>query len=298
MPNKRKEGERARSPKLKTATETVSIKVSGKWENAIWHERVNGEFTEKRINDGDTVKVQAGAPYKPGDIVAFECSRCGKGTYHAQHYHRTGRATKYDFQLSIWESERSGKRYKDGEVNIIGPVVLGSVTKAEDAPQAKETKKAARLKTFTVALKYPYPAFGLYMGDIVTYNANGTASPGKFIGIHTKNGSWFARVCLNDERGIYIVEGNGERDWLANYNYKSFGLVVEIKRASQVNAEKVKALRAKLDELGDGDSCLNMTRAYEIEREIYDLEHPKDEETATPEVSDDWPDHVGEGGTE
>jgi hypothetical protein len=173
---------------------------------------------------------------------------------------------------------------------------LGGVTKVEDAPEAKETKKAARLKTFTVILKYPYPAFGLYTGDIVTYNANRTASPGKLIGIHTQNGSWFARVCLNDERGIYIVEGDDERDWLANYSYKSFGLVVEIKRASQVNAEKVKALRAKLDKLDDGESCLNMTRAYEIEREIYDLEHPKEEdETDSP---DDWPEVIGEGGAE
>jgi hypothetical protein len=96
---------------------------------------------------------------------------------------------------------------------------------------------------------------GLHKGDSVTFKTDGTAPIGKLIGVYTgrKAGAWFARVCINDARGIFLLLRSGERGWLADYEYKSFGPVVEIKRASQVNAEKIAELKKRLEKIRRND---------------------------------------------
>jgi hypothetical protein len=287
MPSKKAGETRVRSPK------TIRVKVSGEYENANWHEGEGSSRTHRRIKDGDTVQVQKGAPYKHGDIVAYECPRCSSGTYHARFYYRCVPSAKSDFRLTTWRKARGGDRFKDGEVNIIGPVILADATKTKTAT---EKPSASRVQAFRVVLDYSMRSLSLHKGDCVIYTPNDTpASIGKLIGVHCDGvGSWFARVCLSDERGIYIVDGEDERGWLnTEYDYSAFGPVIEIKRASEVNAEKIAELRERLERVrrNDDDSICDTSRIFELERELYALENPIEDEDG-----DDWPEVIGEGG--
>jgi hypothetical protein len=259
-------------------------------------ERVSPFIKTVRITDlfncapgykfGDEVRVHEGADWTDGDLVAAEAF----GDVFVIYLYRTSKTAKaFRYYGKMSRDSKRRSMFYEG-LKILGPVVG---TKAIAAPPSRKAKeKKSYFTTYAVTLRYPYPAFGLYVGDVLTYTANGTAAPGKFIGIKTETESWFARCCLNDERGIYILHGDGERDWLADYEYNSFGLVIEIKRASEVNAEKINALRERLQRLG-GD-ITDSTEAFKIEREIYALEHPK-EEDETPDPGDDWPEAIGEG---
>jgi hypothetical protein len=139
---------------------------------------------------------------------------------------------------------------------IIGPVIISVETvpakpKEEKDDKRPEAKRQSRAERIRVEMDTAYPALGLYKGDDVVFRLDDTAPVGKIIGVYCgqKAGAWFARVCLNDERGIFLLLRSGERNWLAEYEYKSFGPVVEIERASQFNAKKRAALKERLEKI-------------------------------------------------
>jgi hypothetical protein len=189
------------------------------------------------------------------------------------------------------------QRKADGRLSGNKPLFIPTV--ASDPPTKKpRAKKTRDFELFRTKMVESYHAFGLHKGDHVIFKPDGTAPVGKLIGVYEEDrGAWFARVCLNDERGIYLVQNRGGRVWLGECKYKSFGPVIEIERASQVNAGRIAELKKRLEKIrrNDWDSICDTTRQYELEHELYDLEHPK-EEDEMPDPGDDWPEVIGEGG--
>lgn len=255
-----------------------TIKLSNDYANA----RYEGE----PLRDGVAVKIDDSGLYKHGDLVAYECqheSCCPEGSYHAGYYRRVN-GKKWDFRLARHHNHPTGRLYKDGEVNIIGRVVEVVDKKT------KRGKGEAVSLLWNVTIAHGLPAFGLFKGDEVYVQANNTAPVGKIIGIKGSSSGliWFARVCSNDKRGIFIVDHEDDRGMLDDYNYSEFGPVIKIEKA---NAENIAELKKRIEKVrrDDNDSICNTTRLFEMERELYELERPLEEEDG----SDEWPEVIG-----
>jgi hypothetical protein len=268
MPNK-KAGERARrSPKLKTIT------VTCRSDNA------------NEIKEGDQFTIRPGEDFKDGELVAFKRYSDIDEISVAYLYRCKGKQWAYYGKYRVDINSRT--MYDGHNIQILGPVVDALNSKPETVKP--EAKRRSRSESLCVVMDMVCPALGLYKGDEIVFRLDDTAPVGKFIGVYCgqKIGAWFARVCLNDERGIYLLLRSGKRNWLAEYEYKSFGPVVKIERASEANAKKIAALKERLEKIrrNDWDSICDTTRLYDLERELYALENPIEEE-------DDWPEVIG-----
>lgn len=169
-----------------------------------------------------------------------------------------------------------------------------AVEQSTKCPQSQgvsgEPKEEKQVVT-GVSIMFALPAFGLFKGDTVYVVEDNTAPVGALIGIKGKEtcAYYIARVCSNDARGIFVVDENDERMMLDDEcEYSTFGPVTKIEKA---NAEKIAELKQRLAKLQEDDEhTLNITKCFEVEQEIFDLEHPLETEE---EIDDEWPEEIG-----
>jgi hypothetical protein len=252
---------------------------------------VTGEYDNADlITQGDVCIVRPGAPYQRGEMVLVEClDNCHEGHaeshYHAKYYFPLN-GKKYTFRLSRRECYGSGTRHKAGEEKIIIGPVLKVVRKGQREEKAKST---SALKSYQVL--FSWSLYGIHHGDSVTVNENGQAKPGQLILVTPKDGnyedSFFTRCCLVTSDTVRVEGGDdGPYDKPAS---SIIGAVVQISH-DNCNHTKAEALRERLRNLGD--DITDSTEAFKIEREIYDLEHPIEEEAEADTGSDEWPEVI------
>jgi hypothetical protein len=156
-----------------------------------------------------------------------------------------------------------------------------------EQPKPEAGKKGKRT-SYTAGFDWPY--FGVHHNDDVIVEATGLAPIGKLVLTVRKDDPealCFARVCAIKGNIVRLANKDGETD---DQPLSSIiGPAVEIRHDDCVQA-KVKPLRGRLNKLlSDDDHTLNLTKAYEIEKEIFDLEYPLEVE----EGGDEWPEEIG-----
>ncbi len=231
------------------------------------------------FNEGDTVEVKPAA-WKDGDLVAYET---GTGRICAAYlFHSKGKNFAYFIKPSLQTSSRA--MLNDFDVKrILGLVVRNEV------PPAKAKKSGERV-TYKSDMNWDY--FGLHEGDRITIEKNGQAPIGKLILIEDKDeqqAPYLARVCSVSKATVRTT-GDARVYHTDSPLGCVVGPVVEITHEG-CDHTRIKKLRQTMAELQNADDAWsNATRCYEIEREIYDLEHPVEEE----EEDDDfeWPEEI------
>ena len=273
-----------------TRLSTRRFPLTGKYDNA--HHFSSDGITEIDLEDGDKVIVKVGAPYRPGDVVLIECSRyCTEGQqtphYHAQYFYKLS-GKKWQFRLNTWP-HTGGKFYRaEDEKIIIGLVVRATKKDPSKISQPRQPKGAPERSVHRAGFDWPY--FGVHKGDTLIVEENGQAPIGKLIYIKEENGEGvFARVCMVRDG---IVRTTGDDDHIDTPLSRIIGPVVEIQHRGCVPA-KVEALRRQIAKLeSNADAWANSTKIYELETEIYNLEHPLKEEEESD--SEEWPEVVGD----
>ena len=268
------------------ALRTRRYTVIGEHSNAYSYR--NSEMT---ISPGDVCIVRPGAPYENGDIVLITC-HCyvsSRKHYHAKFY-KLCYGKKWKFRLTTYKDARGGTYYREGEESIIiGPVEC-TIKKGEKAKRDEQPKQP---KGEIVAVKsgFDWPLFGLHKYDVLGFERHRKLQPGSLIAIHDSedsNAYMFARVCLVEGDTVRICNAIDE-----HYDIPASRIVGpavgEIDHSECVQS-KVEALRAKIEKLeSDRDPWANTTRIAELEKQIYDLEHPVEEEE---EEEFEWPDLI------
>ncbi|HYY97591.1 MAG TPA: hypothetical protein VE642_03320, partial [Pyrinomonadaceae bacterium] len=97
-------------------------------------------------------------------------------------------------------------------------------------------------------------------------------------------GVWAGRVVAVDADSITLRDEEGDHTFaraeIASVGRLDLSNVTKDDPLSKEDRARVNKFRKKLENLDDSDSTLSVTWAYEIEKEIFDLKHPKD--------VDDW----------
>jgi hypothetical protein len=252
---------------------------------------ITGEYDNAdQITHGDVCIVRPGASYATGDLVLFECSRnCATlqttPHYHAQRFYLIN-GKKYKFRLTRW-NENGGHLYREGEEkNIVGPV-LKIVRKGKREEAEKQAKQESRTNH---SAGFDWPYFGVHKGDTLIVEGTQDVKPGQLILHRQEDGEEvFTRVCRIKDGRIYH-SGDKSYETLDDPLDAVIGHVVLIQHDNCTHT-KIEALRAKLAVLlNDDEHTLNLTKAFEVEKEIYNLEHPIEEEEDTN--SDEWPEVI------
>lgn len=248
------------------------------WDNFYLYGKDNLEGEE-----GDTCIVRPGAPYRSGDLVLVECSCEGSEHYHAKIFTKL-HGKKYSFSLG--RREGSGKYHFAGEEKIIIGPVLKVIKKGQQAKAKKQAKQGSRTERRT---GFDWPYFGVHTGDVLTVEHTKDVKPGQLILIKEKEGesdSYFHRVCcVNGETVRVTNDGEPHNEPLSLI----VGKVVDISH-DDCQQTKIEALRERLKKLGD--DITDSTEAFKIEREIYALEHPLEEEEEAEDGDDEWSDEI------
>jgi hypothetical protein len=156
--------------------------------------------------------------------------------------------------------------------------------------EAKKPKaETTSLKRYRAA--FEWSLFGLHHGDSVTVNENGQAKPGQLILVRSTDGSYedsyFTRCCLVTSDTVRVCAYDGE-----SYDRPASAIIGAAVKISHddCNHTKAEALRAQIKKLqSDSDAWSNVTRVYELETEIFELEHPIEEEE---DSADEWPEVI------
>jgi hypothetical protein len=252
---------------------------------------VTGEYSNADdLKPGDVCIVRPGAPYSHGNLVLIECSQyCATDQttphYHAQRFISIVNGKKYKFRLARWRSG-GGKMYREGEEKIIIGPVLRVARRGAKAEKAKSTETLKRYRAV-----FEWSLFGIHYGDRVIVNENRQAKLGQLILVKPDSGSYkdsyFARCCLVTSDTVRICGQFSEpRDRPAS---AIVGAAVELDHAD-CNHTRIEALRDRLRNMGD--DITDSTEAFKIKREIYELEHPIEEEEDSD--SDEWPEVIGD----
>jgi hypothetical protein len=148
----------------------------------------------------------------------------------------------------------------------------------EDWPESRRTKAA---RVYSVLA---------YISNIV---ARHEITPGQLILIREEEGTddvVFARVCTIT--GDKVRTTGNERTHYDQPLSLVVGPVVEVNH-DDCAPTKIEALRKKIAKLEtDRDAWANSTKIYELETEIYNLEHPPADEEEEEEF--EWPEVIGE----
>jgi hypothetical protein len=198
---------------------------------------------------------------------------------------------KYNSEVSRWSETLEVLQLFD-----VGEVEDGRISTSKkfftpkDAPAPKPAKKKLVKSTHVVGFDWPY--YGVHQDDKLIVEEGATIKPGQLILIKEEEGTddvAFARVCtITNGR----VRTTGD---LCTYSDQPLshviGPVVEIQH-DDCNQTKIKALRKRLAELQEDDEhTLNYTKCFEVEQQIYNLEHPPAE---VKEEEIDWPEVIGD----
>ena len=134
--------------------------------------------------------------------------------------------------------------------------------------------------------------FGFHENDTLIVKESSEIHIGSLSLVRMDGEEFFSRVCSVNGPTVRIT-GNDEYYDIPSADI--IGPVVEIKHDNCVQAE-IAALRLRLEALGkEDDQIIRCTEGYKIEKEIYDLEHPKIEESED-DSDDEWPDVIGADG--
>lgn len=264
-------------------------KVSGQYDNAYHYGQ-----DMICIESGDTCVVNPDAPYRDGDLVLANCSARCTGAPDAPHYHaqyyRVCRGQKYKFRLNEWPNRQGGRRFKDGQESIIVGKVI-NVIKAKANKNAKPS--AAPSGKLYVRVGY-YLGFDATVqeGSQLVIELGRAANIGDIIGVCKGRFNPEGNNVIN----VYRVVGGDSKtvravDQADNYltigRQSILGSVVEIQRK---NADEIAALRERLAWINE-DDITDSTARLALERQIYNLEHPPEEEDDF-----DWPDEISDDG--
>jgi hypothetical protein len=234
------------------------------------------------IGHGDVCVVKPGAPYNDGDLVLIECSDCGTNPplhYHAKLFNKL-HGHKYSFCLSRYS--RDGKRYKDGDEKIIVGPVLKVIQKNKAKP-----KVAGKAHLTSHRAMFDWSYFGVHKDDVLIVAHNGQSPLGKLILFKDGDDNFLQRVCMVKGNTVRITCDNEEPHDIPLS--RVIGPVVEIKHGKCVPAQ-IEALRRQIAILeNDSEAWANITKIYEIEKTIFNLEH-------LPEVEEEfeWPEVIGD----
>lgn len=257
--------------------------VSGKYENARFYDPDNPD-----IEAGDTCIVKPGAPYKDGDLVLIECEcRISESLhYHAKVFNRL-HGHKYSFCLSVYGKD--GKRCLPSDEKII----VGPIIKVIRKGEAKRPQKGqARRSTHLAGFDWTY--FGVHKGDDLIVEESGLAPVGRLVLMRGDDGEkYFARVCSVKDDTVRTCGDNSSMSESSDESLNNVvGPVVEIKHenCAQPRLTELRERLARLQE--DDDHTLNITKIFEVEKEIFDLEHPPEE----VDEEEEWPDVISEEG--
>lgn len=137
---------------------------------------------------------------------------------------------------------------------------------------------------------FNWPHFGVHYNDRLIVKETKKINPGQLIFIlyddHKDGGDgYFTRACVVKDETVRVCD-NGSEAYDKPLSLV-VGPVVEI-RHDHCNHTKAEALRQRLRELGD--DITDSTEAFKIEREIYALEHPPEED----EEEFEWPEVIGD----
>jgi hypothetical protein len=247
------------------------------------------------IEQGDIVSVKVGAGYTEGDVVLFECSRCytdKHSHYHAAYYrHCSGK--KYAFTLGMFPSSRSGtQRHTEEERKQIIGVVVRVYKKTEP-------ERTHRKTNFPILIDFDWPLFDLHKSDVLTVETTQKVRPGQLALVKYANYAhvtepvagqcWLARVCTVSDKSVRLAGGDNEPD---DYPISYIvGVVIDTKHLACAPT-KIEALREKIASLQTSDDPISHTsKCYQLEKEIFDLEHPVEDEE---EEDFEWPDLIRE----
>jgi SOS-response transcriptional repressor LexA len=222
------------------------------------------------ISPGDVVTIIPGDDFTDGDLVAFQDYYTVTVRYL---YHCKGKTYAY-FSKSC---QRGANRtmHDKRDVKILGVVA--------DQPKAKPAPKIEREE---YNANFEWPAFGIHRNDTLIVEKGGTPEVNKIVLVRELDGRVvFARVCMVKANGV--IRAAGYRGDAENYPpERVIGVAVKT-RHDGCRMGEINALRAKLEKLRNEDEqWANVTRCFEIEKEIYDLERPLDEEEETDDTDD------------
>lgn len=245
----------------------------------------NGVYDDEGLAPGDRCLVKPDADYKSGDLVIFKCTcyASRETHYHARYFHKMPNGKKYSFRLHNWPRGGGGTRHTAEEESKI----IGRVLKVRKGKKKAEQRKA-HVEVESYEVVFAWPLYGLHSGDVVVVEENGQAKPGQLILVKPDDGSYedsfFTRCCLVTSDTVRACGKDGEP--YDKPRSTLIGAVVNINH-DDCDHTKIEALRKQIAKLqSDSDAWSNVTRVHELEREIFNLEHPAEKEE---ESEDEWP---------
>lgn len=201
----------------------------------------------------------------------------------------------------INEAAHDGRQYaifvankilKNAPIIEIKEAILSLADRCKKAKHNKKTeatpKKQGALSTHLACFNWPY--FGVHIGDVLTVEDDGKASIGKLALLCEEGGEpVFARVCsIKGDTVRSAGDGGESEDSPLNL---VVGTVVEIDHTN-CNQTKADTLRKQILRLqNDDEAWANVTRIAELEAEIFNLEHPPEEEEGE---EFEWPEVIGD----
>lgn len=145
---------------------------------------------------------------------------------------------------------------------------------------------------FTIEAAFDWPYFGIHRQDTLTVKEDGQIKVGKpaLVQREDEDGYFLVRICSIKADAIRIASFCGDVDDIKPADV--VGAVIEINHA-ECNQTKIEALRQRLSELQEDDEhTLNYTKCFEVEEQIYNLEHPPEEDEEDEDF--EWPEVIGD----
>jgi hypothetical protein len=227
------------------------------------------------IKQGDTVKVRPGE-WSDGDLVAFQL---GPDRVTAAYLYRS-KGKHYACFMKCSQTTAS-RTMLSAMPKIYGVVIKEGL---KDAPPPKKT-----LKSYTAAFTWPY--FGVHYGDEITVKEDGQAKIGQLVLMQAEKGgpddTYFSRLCLLSDSTVRVA-GKNDKEAIDHPRRCLVGATVLIDH-TDCNETKIEALRKRLLKLQN--DITDSTAAYQVEREIYELE--QQDQIDDDESNDEWPEVIG-----
>jgi hypothetical protein len=169
--------------------------------------------------------------------------------------------------------------------NKIEKAVRAAERRAAEQKQGAATTQREKDKTWHVDIISGLPGFGVNRGDVLKVAEGGAWEIGDFVCVEDPNGRVSTlRVCDRDDRKGTVHLVSHKDEYRTIKQGQVWGVVVKHIRR---HADEIEKLKKRLDRI-DRDDITDSTARYQVEREIYNLEHPQDEVLDTWE----WPDEV------
>jgi hypothetical protein len=277
-----------------SVSEVISLRPAAKRKACI--RITNGATNAGGIKEGDTVEYRPSAEFKDGDLVAFKDEA---GDVHAAYlYHCNGKQYKY-FSKTRHDTTKRKMHYDLAEIFGICEPRQENAQQGNRLPASFRSPKG-QVKREIVSAGFDWSYFGVHKGDELTVEESGEAPIGKLVYIHNpiKDEHSFARVCdvyddpeVGSSLRIALVT-NDERAWIDVPLFCVVGPVVKVNHEN-CTPTRINDLREQIARLKDEyDAICNTSRIAEIEKEIYDLEHPPEESAPKDEDDFEWPDEI------